>query len=350
MNKNILLFCLTAMLWAAAPGSAGAAITSLTVTPSTLTVRPNMPAVVRLTWLVRTTGGTTATVETDDGEVRLAGAPVAFAPQLMSQTKTSGVVVNFFIFTFTETVTIPVSVLKEAANNGKAVTFQRAFSDNGFATQSVTPVNVAQSGGLSGPLNVTRVQLSFDDGASICNAKSGDDVTVTARISADGAGQLRGAWQVRKNATSGVFRTIKTVQVPVSAGMNLTLKSPPLPTDDGRFDVRFQLISPTPASGDPVVTCALTGSGGGIRKYASQGRPAELVAPKAFMPLSGDTVIEWKAVEGAKAYRIEVLPGKDSEPVAVQEVKPSDTKNKLSPITLDKLDPRRRYMIRVLAQ
>ncbi|MBL8713892.1 MAG: fibronectin type III domain-containing protein [Alphaproteobacteria bacterium] len=350
MKKTLLLFCLTAMLWALAPGDARATISSLTVTPPVVTVRPNMPAVVRLTWMVRSSGGTTSTVETDDGEIRLAGALVANLPALMPQTKTSAVAVNAFLFTFTDTVTIPASVLREAAQTGKPITFQRAFSNDGFFTQAVTPVNFTLSGGLGGPLTITRIQLSFDDGASICNAKAGDDVTVNARISAEGAGQLRGQWQVRKNATSALFRTIKTVQVPVSAGMNLTLKSPPLPTDDGRFDVRFQVTSPVSTFAEPIVTCALTGNGGGIRKYVSQGRTAELVSPKPFVPLDGSTVIEWKPVDGAKAYRIEVLPGKDSEPVAVQEVKASDTKNKLSPITIDKLDPKRRYMIRVMAQ
>lgn len=80
------------------------------------------------------------------------------------------------------------------------------------------------------------------------------------------------------------------------------------------------------------------------------GTRADVTSPQDFMPVNNETRITWKPVEGAVAYRIELYATADGEPVAAQQVKGNTLDSTLSPLVLEKLNPKRRYMVRVYAE
>ncbi len=345
-------FAMAALMLPAAmsPAPAVAAITQMTVTPTTRTVRPEQPARITIVWSLRTDGGVTKTVETDDGEFLINGAPVRNIPALTPQTKNAAAPAAFFNFTFTETITVPMDLIRQAARNGEELSFSRTFTDDGFVTTTLRTVRLPIASGLGGPLSISRLRLGFPGNQTLCNATAGEDVTVRAFVEAEGSGMLRGSWQRRQNVADGRFITLRTVQIPVTAGRNLELISPPIPAGSGgRFDVRFRIDSPAPSFAEPVVTCVVAGSEAQMVKQIPSGTLAEIISPRDFMPLDADTSIAWKPVAGAKAYLIEILADKDGAPVAAQEVGAGETVNTLSALTLEKLDPKRRYMVRVMA-
>lgn len=350
MRGTGIIVLLAALILLSAPG-ARAAVNLARVTPAAKTLNADLPARVSLTWTIRTTGGVAVTVETDDGEFRINGNTVDVLPALPAQTKTSAFPANSFLFTFTETITVPSALIRRSIESNQPLTFRRVFSDDSFATSTNVDVSFAFTGGIGGPLAVARLRLAFDDGSSICNAEAGKDMIVSAFIETEGSGLLRGSWQVRENIQAGGYRTLKTVQTPVGAGRNLVLESPPIPVNDsGRVDVRFHIDNPDVRFDEPFVTCAVSGIDPLMIKRVPVGRPAAVISPRPFSPLDGNTLIEWQAVDGARAYRIEILADKDGEPVAAQSVKTDKLTNTLSPVVIGKLDPKRRYIVRVFAE
>lgn len=334
------------------PGQAWAVITGGSASPAAKTLSADRSATVRVIWNLRTIGGTSATVETDDGEFLINGVQQDVNPQLPTQTKNSGVAVNSFSFTFTETVNIPLNLIQSAIAQGKPLVYSRAFSATSFMNDNV-PLSVTFNfaGGIGGPLEISRLRLSFDNGASTCTAKAGEDVSVTAYIDTEGSGSLRGNWQVREHGTGSNFRTIRTAQIPIQGGRNIEIKSPPLPTDgSGRLDIRFDVTNPAISFNEPFVTCMISGTEAPMVAHHPVGTRADVTSPQDFMPVNNETRITWKPVEGAVAYRIELYATADGEPVAAQQVKGNTLDSTLSPLVLEKLNPKRRYMVRVYAE
>lgn len=331
--------------------SAHAAITQLRSSPSVKIIPVDRSVTFTIVWSVRTDGGITKTLETDDGEFLLGGVAVQNIAALPTQTKTVGAPISFFSFTFTETITVSRALIDQSIKQNQPLTFRRTFTDDNFGTtvNGVLPLQV--SSGIGGPLEVSRMRLAFENNATICNASAGDDITVKSFVETEGSGILRGSWQVRQNAVDSAFRTIKTIQTPVNGGRDVELTSPPLPAGtSGRIDVRLKIDTPELQFTEPFVTCIISGSDPHVYKKPLAGKTVQVIHPKPFMPIQADTVIEWKELQGAKAYLIEILADRDGEPVAAQEVNPDRASAKLTPVTLDKLDPKRRYMVRVLAK
>lgn len=352
MKRRFFIIALMAVLTMISAGYADAAITSGSVTPQTRAFTTARVTPVNITWSIRTMGGLSVTVESNTGEYLVGGAQARPTNVLPSQTKTSIVPPNAFFFTFTETINIPADVIRASQERGLPLVYRRRFSDDGFATNQELSISMSfTSPSIAGPLEVTRMRLASDNGAPVCSARTGDDLTVKAFVDTDGTGTLRGNWQVRDSLESGNFRTLRTINVPVSGGRNIELRSPPIPTNGtSRVDVRLQITTPAPTFTEPFIACTIAGSDTVLNAYHPQGKETEVVAPTAFMPLSADTRIEWRAVEGTRAYRIEILAEPDTRPVAAQQAKAGDTSATLSPLTLAKLNAGRRYMVRVYSE
>ncbi len=329
---------------------AQAFIKNTRVTPAVKTLVPNKATSVRAVWTIWGEGPN-ETIETDDGEWLIGNVAQDYVPALPAQTKTSGTA-GPLQFVFTETLDVPLTLVQEAQRQNKPLVFRRVFTSDNFGNEYINvDIKFVFTGGIGGPLEISRLRLAFDNGAPMCNAKPGDDITVTAYVDTEGTGLLRGNWQVRPQGTGGNFRTLRTVQVPVQGGRNIQLKSPPIPTNgSGRVDVRFDVTDPVLAFNEPVVTCAVSGTEGPLSPRMAVGTPATLVTPAPFMPLNSDTLISWQSVSGAKAYRIEVLAKEGGTPVAAQQVKADALNAKLSPLVLDKLDAKRRYLVQVYAE
>ncbi|MDP2207027.1 MAG: hypothetical protein Q8K65_12060 [Alphaproteobacteria bacterium] len=334
---------------------AAAAITSARATPGVQTVPGDRSVGISITYSIRITGGAGSfTVDADDGAFYIGvppGVVAAVVPPGLTRTINSAVARPFYNFTFTERLNVPLDIIRQAIAARQPLYYRREFTDDGFISSTPVDVRINIGGGIAGRLTVSRMRLMLEGGQTVCSAAAGDDITAEAYIETEGSGLLRGTWEMRETLPDGNFRTLKTVQIPVTAGRNVTVKSPRLPLSGaGRVDFRFTVTEPPPAFAAPIVTCLVAGRHPLLQPDVPAGVPVKVLAPKSFMPLDRNTQVVWQPKEGAKAYRIEVLAEERGQPIAAQEMKAEDTSGKLSPLALEKLDPKRRYKIRVLAQ
>lgn len=349
-NLRSLAVFLVVMAFVYTAPPALAIITSGTAAPAQINVPSNAPAVRNLTWTLNYAGNIgPVTLRSDQALVLLNGEAVHVISRPLSRTDQNNG--NFLTFTFPETITLPHAVVVQAIKTGGALTLRRVFTEEGpnFTRTIDVPVQVISS--LTGDFAVTRISLSFPDGSSTCAMKNGKLPRVVARIESAGTGMLRGEWQVREGGSLGSFRTLRMVQTPVTSGMAARLESPEVPLQQGtRYDLRLLVRDPVLGFVEPIITCMSERGQAGMLSRTSKDRDAAVIAPLAFSPLNDATVIRWKAVPSAKAYRIDVLVDQEKEPVASQMAKGNVLETKLSPLTLDKLDPKTRYSIRVIAQ
>lgn len=354
MKFRLFVFLLALVVMGSSAAEAGITAASRGV-PGTKNIANNTPATFTVTWrIVRNGGAGPYTVEADDGELHLGssvGPTIGTVNNTLSRTVNPPGAPNLFTLTFTDTITIPRAALRQAAEAGQPIIYLRNFTDDNFATSRDVTITINVTGGMGGDLHVSRSELRFDNGATACTAQTGVDLTATAFISTQGSGVLRGNWQVREGGGYGSFRTLKSVQVPVSAGQDIKLKSPVLPTDKNqRIDVRFDVTTPDDTGADtPIISCALLGNDAQAKSVMSL-KTTPVTSPLEFAPLHETTKIEWTPVPGAKAYRVDILAEKNGAPVASQAAKAGSSHTSLSPLTLEKLDPSRRYIVRVVVE
>lgn len=346
------LALVTAFLAVCTP-DAWAGLPSGTVSPSSRTVAMNAPAPLFLNWrLARNGAAGSVTVQSAEAVVRLGnsnGPIIHTISKSLSQTKT--VTLNIDFFTFSESIALPRSVVQRAAKAGTGLVLQRAFTDDNFTTTLTKEVAISVTNSSNADFALTRMDLSFSNGSNSCVAKPGERLTAVATVMTTGSGLLRGAWQIREGGSFSTYRTLRTVQQPVAAGSKTTIESPALPASgEKQIDVRLVIESPTPAFEEPTLTCGIGGNVIILKTSRDTSRDAEVLSPTPNSPLGAKTAIRWNAVKGAKAYRIEILPDTDSAPITAQVVKPDKSTATLSPLTLDKLDAKNRYTIRVVAE
>jgi hypothetical protein len=334
--------------------AAQANVISVSPAPAVRTVNANAPAYFTLVWRAtsNTAGGRAATytVEADDASVFLGSVNGTLLDTITTHPARTLSQAGTAVVSLPDSISLSRSVIRQAAESGQPLVIRRSFTDNGFGTAFEATMTVNVMGGVGADLSVSRLHTTFENGAESCAIKPNENLIALTEVNAEGTGILRGAWQVRTGNAYGVFRTLKAVQFPVHAGQDITLKSPLLPTEkSGTIDVRFKLESPDVSFTEPVITCAVIGNDAVPVKPPVTGKIAVLITPPRFAPLTAATEISWQPVKDAKQYRVEILPDAKGEPIAVQTAKAKTTKTKLSPLTLEKLDPQKRYIIRVTA-
>lgn len=345
--RLICLLALTGLLFAS---PAQAILTNASVTPPTTTANVATAVPAALNWTVARAGAPgSVTVVSPQVDFALNGVVVASVAKTLS--KTMNAVNNVDFFMFSEVVTIPRSVLAQAAQTGQAVTVRRSFQEVNVAGTQTASANVALTGGLGGDLNITQIDLVFNDGTTSCSTQSGEERTAIARIRSNGNGLLRGSWQVREGGGLGSYRVLRVIQTPVGGNSYTELRSPRLPLSDGmqRVDVRLVITSPALAFFPPEISCGISNSAA-VPGAASNEKQATVIAPSNPVTLQADTVITWEKYPGAKTYRIDVLPRAGGKPVASQSAKGDATSARLSPLTLQKLNRKSHYVIRVVAE
>ncbi len=351
MKKNILAILTGLLLITSFAPQVQAALSSISLSPSTRTIAANNPAVVPVTWTVMRNGAAgSVTVDSPSVIIRLGNSngPILITIS-KALSKTQNIVNNVTPYIFSEAINIPRSVVYTATKAGQPLLIQRIFTDQSDA-QVITgemPVNI---GGSGSEFSVSRITLTFDDGSSSCSVPDGKKRTALAQITASGTGILRGAWQVRTGGGLGSYRTLRTVNVPVSG--NTVIQSPALPSTNAgeRMEVRLAVESPVTNFGIPSITCGSMG-GSSLLKYSEKDlKLTKVISPAVNSPLNSDTVLKWEAFKGAKSYRIEILADENGEPITAQLAKPTETSAKLSPLTLDKLKTNGRYTVRVVIE
>jgi hypothetical protein len=221
-------------------------------------------------------------------------------------------------FVFSETVRIPADLISAARNAGSSeLGYTRSFTDTGTQVPSVTtfcatfPITSSSAAGFA----ITRIAVSFDDGAPVRIVGTGETLHARAEIRFNGTGLLQATWEIAgPTSTAGepFYRPLSSVRQYFAGGDRQTLSSPNLPAEtSGLYLLRLRITDPVPDFEQPV-----------IRYFVSSGKPGErvpqqpvgLVAPPNRALLAPDTQFIWVPIRGARAYQLELyakprLPG-----------------------------------------
>ena len=295
-------------------GPAWSAITEVSVAPASASIPLGLPTSATVVWTVtRNSGGpptTTGTVISSQGQFVVSGAATAIVLATVSNVLSQPNVPNSVPATIVESVLVPQDVAQRALKLGASNLFyRRTFVDSlGGAsfTQSMT-LNVS-SASVSG-FGVSRMALSFDNGAPLRLLAQREPLSAQAEINVTGTGLLQGEWQVAgppSTSSEPFYRTLSQVRQYFAAGTSQILKSPALPTDSsGLYYVRFQITDPVPGFESPVIRyfAGEAGSGKGLPP-----RSLAVFEPAPSALLASDTAFVWEAIQGARAYQLELYP------------------------------------------
>lgn len=303
-----LLFALLSLLWAA-PASALVILVKPSPTPAHVTFG-GAAATFTVNWTItRTLAGGPVDLISPPGRLRVGGVVVANTP---SRRKIySG---NPGTIVFTETATVPASVMRRAlADSSGVIVYERDFADDPPAlTVQTGALNVVVTGGgMGGPVSLSEVTLDFDNGATFATIPQDGALRAVAHIHASGAGLLNGVWETNDGTADGFYRPLRAVSVTLSGQRVFTETSPPLPTrEQGRHNVRFRVISPAGSEIHPVISWFVTSAAAALKPSL----------PADGARLERGTKFTWSAAKGASAYRVQILDGAGN-PVAAQLVR-----------------------------
>ena len=339
-----LFSCLVAaVLCGIAAMPAFALVGSVKPSPASGSVSFGPAATFTVTWSILRGGA-------PNSPVIVTGAPGVFKPTGASATilgTTPGMTRSFpgnpGAVIITETFVIPETVMRWALehNNGQFV-YQRSFADDPPGLTFVAgTVFLNTTGGMGGPIGVTNVNLTFNDGTSFRSIQQGAPLTAIAHVKSTGSGQLNAVWEVSEaNADGSAFyRPIRTISQSLSGQHYIELESPLLPTTlEGRENVRFRVTAPVNAIASPVISYFVT--------PAAKAVAVEVLGPEAGARATRTTKFQWKAVRGAVAYRLQVITssGKVAGSMLVK-----DDQASLSPFVLAQLKASGDYQWRVIA-
>lgn len=353
-RKGAGLFLLAVAMASSLP--AEARVRTVQPSPSRKTIDAHGPVSIRIVWRVKGRAALSAPldIEMGDGNFFIGDSSGVFLMTVPGGTVrriTTDKDGNFAVV-FSEALEVPQDLINQVLSAKKDLFFEREFTDDSFTTSVLSGVVLHPGGGIGGDVSVKRLRLTFPEGEGLCSVSYGEELKAQALIQADGSGSLRGRWEVRKDQHGSSFRTIKTVRVPVNAGRDTILHSPSLPTElTGRVDVRFVLTDPKPDFDEPFITCLILGGDEHLFEAKGPGQEISVLSPAPYDPLVANTRIKWDgASSGYSFYRIVFLRKEDGAPVAAQDAVAGTTEIEISPLVLEKLDPKARYLVKVYGQ
>ncbi|WP_347329834.1 hypothetical protein [Marinimicrobium locisalis] len=340
---------------------------------------------VSVLWQGRAFGDRIGTVSSDVGYFTLGnqavGEPLGVVRQPLTERLTGTPDGRALTFSFSETLTIPAEVSRQAAAQGaRELSYIRQFSIHGM------PVTGVQTLRLSRPLpnaarsipegaDVTasglmlrRVALRFDDGAAVASVARAERLRARADIHYDRAGLLEAVWEVATPATTRgepLFRRLDNVREYLGAGQVASLRSPALPTKQpGLYLLRLRVVHPSLAENDIVLRYQVSG----VSATVAERVPVMNVSTDNNTALGADTEFQWRAVPNTHAYQLALYdqppeqrspvepeqPGSepaefDTAPTTGLMVKGSARRTRLSPAVLYQLVPGHTYYWRLVA-
>ncbi len=255
-----------------------------------------------------------------EGRFEVNQIPVATHRQRIRTNLISGRVNNFSI---PETLRVPRQVLFAARQAGRrSIQYIRTFSDESGRPDFTSSVTLTITSDGTGTLNISRIDLRFQDGSIQKIMQRENPVTASAFISYSGSGLLSLAWEVATPATAAgtpVFKRLKTVRRFLGAGRSIILESPILPARQvGNYVLRLRIGLPDVSVADSL-----------LRYSVIQAEPVRNVIKKIKLqsPLP-DTVIDsstefiWQPVAAAVSYQLEIYLLKEAE----MEINPDQEK------------------------
>ncbi|GAB4371299.1 MAG: hypothetical protein Kow00114_32110 [Kiloniellaceae bacterium] len=300
----------------ALPARAG--IVSVDTTQARIPISAIAPSSVTVTWRVVRLGGSAATnpgtISSPSGTLLINGVPVQTVSQTLSRFAPGVPPSTNELLTYTETFTIPQAIAFRAVKAGVPIVYQRTFTDTagtfgGNPASLAGTTQITPTGPGSQPLNVTRLELRFDDGSRVKVLPKGSRLRAVAEVNASGVGLLEGEWQVATSPTTAgtpVFRTLALVRQPVGGSGRTVLTSPPLPTRfEGNAFVRLVITDPDTFFEEPELQFYVTPESPLPEKQ--EPRLLLVNTPEPGTPLTLTTRFAWQAVPGARLYKLELF-------------------------------------------
>ena len=323
-------------------------------------LKDNQSNIVRINWSGNSDSsnsnspGQPYQIYSDSGSFSVNGNTVASHGLQISDTLVIGTIAPFSI---SETLRIPLSVIKTAQlAHTNVISYRRVFVDtlnNQTLSASVTLKIVSAS---SGGLNISAIDLRFENGASSIVAGVGQKIIATAGITHAGSGLLDMVWEIATPATtsgSAVFTTLKTLRQFLVAGRYSLIESPLLPTQlSGNYLLRLRIKSPAVDFAELILRYSVLPD----NNADIQIQPIQPISPLHNSRFDRSTPFSWQPLEGASSYQLEFLEssngreGTTKKTLSTGLLLPSD-RNKvlLSPIALQHLQPDQIYYWRILA-
>ncbi|MCL7931222.1 hypothetical protein [Halomonas llamarensis] len=222
-------------------------------------------------------------------------------------------------FRVTESLRVPASVSQQAARLGeRQVFYVRQFSLEESEPMTGVQVITLQQGvpGRGGSIaegtepsvsgvNIQRVSLYFDRGTLTETLRPDERLQATAQINYQGAGLINAIWEVATPASTRgqpLYVPLSQVRQYLGAGRELTLTSPPLPSETaGIHRVRLRFLPPTVIEELPTLGYRVS-EGALPRAWV----PAiNTLPPESTNPLSLKTRFRWQPVAETYVYQLE---------------------------------------------
>ena len=303
---------------AAQPAGAAILTGQSGVLPATSIVALGQPASVVLNWSVTSVfvgfpGTLPYTVTSSSGQF-VAGATVLGTVNSILSASGSAVSGVPSTVRFTESIAVPPDVTVKASRLGvSTISYVRQFNDGSgpVALQS----SILVGGSAAAQLGITREALTFDDGAVVRVIPANDPLLAVAEINFTGSGTVSAIWEVAGPGTTGgqpMFRELQPVTRGLLGSEPVFIRSLRLPTDSpGVYIVRLRITSPAPGFDPPALTYYV-----GDARAAIPGGivPMALISPADGAMLDHETRFAWQAVDGAKAYKIELFASPGTDP------------------------------------
>ncbi|VAX09730.1 hypothetical protein MNBD_GAMMA26-1182 [hydrothermal vent metagenome] len=256
-----------------------------------------------------------------------------------AKTLTKPNITGSYNVTFTETVTIPSSVIYSAYKRGDtALLIQRRFwdtSDPGYTVPVTAAATVTITSSAAAGFNISRQELAFDNGSYTRRILRDEPIHAVAQFKYSGSGLLRGVWELATPSTTygePVYRRLKNVRKFFGAGGTETLRSPPLESNQqGRYLIRFRVEEPATGFDDLVLEYFV---GQEMAHIIAPPITLELIAPNHGTFLHPKTTFHWRKIANAKAYRLDLYKKNASLEFPVEGAKVGENKSAKNPNTL----------------
>jgi hypothetical protein len=220
---------------------------------------------------------------------------------------------------------------------------------------------------------LTRVDLAFDDNSRLRVDDPGATRHVIATINYLGTGFLRATWELAPvvagaapffrplpgkpagsataaNASFDQRHTRTLVREYLGQFQLVSLRSPPLPDDPGRYLIRLNIDSPEAPFALPAIEYRV-GSGSTETTAAPEPVPMRLSLANPESGLTPESELRWEPVGLTEAYRYEIYAdGADEDQMITGAVFPASQQHAgLSALVMEHLVPGNAYRVRVVA-
>lgn len=248
-----------------------------------------------------------ATLSSDVGTFAIGGTTVATFNSRISRVNTTPPGGRTFT-TITEVITVPQSVAFQMSRNpGAVATFSRTFRD-ATAFTATGAARLVPTGGGSGQLGISRLDLAFEDGARIKIVQQKAPLRAIATINFTGSGTQRFEWQIATPASAAgalIFRTLRILNANLAGFSARDVKSPPLPTQtSGLHIIRLVPLDSTSGFSAPEIRYFVIPGDAALPAVPTT--PLVLVAPPTGASLNTETQFSWRPTAGAVVYQLEM--------------------------------------------